>query len=138
MKKYKVIFLIVGIMVVTLGLCFFFIKPRVLNFKNINEYTYFENHIADVDKIVLKTYTLIGEKSYLIDKEVGIDFLNNLKIKKETNYTITDSNASLFVYYKSEEKTIFNFEYNNFVYSNKKFEVNLNVWDLINENNLME
>jgi hypothetical protein len=71
MKKYKVILLIFVIMIVTLGLCFLFIKPKVFNFKNINEYVYFENHINEIDKIVLETYTLIGKNSYLIDKEKG-------------------------------------------------------------------
>lgn len=138
MKKYKRIFLIVCIMVVTLGLCVIFIKPKVLNFKNINEYVYFENHIDEIDKIVLETYTLIGKKSYFVDKENGIEFLNNLRIKKEIDYTITDSNASLVIIYKSGENTIFNFEYNNFKYGSKKYEVNSNIWDLINENNLIE
>ena len=138
MKKYKCIFLIVCIMVVTLGLCVLFIKPKVLNFKNINEYVYLENHIDEIDKIVLETYTLIGKNSYLVDKENGIEFLNNLRIKKEIDYTITDSNASLVFIYKSGENTIFNFEYNNFKYGRKKYEVNSNIWDLINENNLIE
>ena len=114
MKKYKCIFLIVCIMVVTLGLCVLFIKPKVLNFKNINEYVYLENHIDEIDKIVLETYTLIGKKSYFVDKENGIEFLNNIRIKKEIDYTITDSDASLVIFYKSGENTIFNFEYNNF------------------------
>ena len=138
MKKYKCIFLIVCIMVVTLGLCVLFIKTKVLNFKNINEYVYLENHIDEIDKIVLETYTLIGKNSYLVDKENGIEFLNNLRIKKEIDYTITDSNASLVIIYKSGENTIFNFEYNNFKYGSKKYEVNSNIWDLINENNLIE
>lgn len=138
MKKYKCIFLIVCIMVVTLGLCVLFIKPKVLNFKNINEYVYLENHIDEIDKIVLETYTLIGKNSYLVDKENGIEFLNNLRIKKEIDYTITDSNASLVIIYKSGENTIFNFEYNNFKYGSKKYEANSNIWDLINENNLIE
>ena len=138
MKKYKYIFLIVCIMVVTLGLCVLFIKPKVLNFKNINEYVYLENHIDEIDKIVLETYTLIGKNSYLVDKEKGIEFLNNLRIKKEIDYTITDSNASLVIFYKSGENTIFNFEYNNFKYGSKKYEVNSNIWDLINENNLIK
>lgn len=138
MKKYKCIFLIVCIMVVTLGLCVLFIKPKVLNFKNINEYVYLENHIDEIDKIVLETYTLIGKNSYLVDKENGIEFLNNLRIKKEIDYTITDSNASLVIFYKSGENTIFNFEYNNFKYGSRKYEVNCNIWDLINENNLIE
>lgn len=138
MKKYKCIFLIVCIMVVTLGLCVLFIKPKVLNFKNINEYIYLENHIDEIDKIVLETYTLIGKNSYFVDKENGIKFLNNLRIKKEIDYTITDSNASLVIFYKSGENTIFNFEYNNFKYGSKKYEVNSNIWDLINENNLIE
>lgn len=138
MKKYKCIFLIVCIMVVTLGLCVLFIKPKVLNFKNINEYIYLENHIDEIDKIVLETYTLIGKNSYFVDKENGIKFLNNLRIKKEIDYTITDSNANLVIFYKSGENTIFNFEYNNFKYGSKKYEVNSNIWDLINENNLIE
>ena len=138
MKKYKCIFLIVCIMVVTLGLCVLFIKPKVLNFKNINEYIYLENHIDEIDKIVLETYTLIGKNSYFVDKENGIKFLNNLRIKKEIDYTITDSNATLFVYFKSGDKTEFNFEYNNFKYRGKKYETNLEVWELINENNLIK
>lgn len=138
MKKYKVILLIFGIMIVTLGLCFLFIKPRVFNFKNINEYVYFENHIDEIDKIVLETYTLIGKNSYLIDKEKGKDFLMNLKLKRKSNYTVTDSNATLFVYFKSGDKTEFNFEYNNFKYGGKKYETNLEVWELINENNLIK
>ena len=138
MKKYKCIFLIVCIMVVTLGLCVLFIKPKVLNFKNINEYIYLENHIDEIDKIVLETYTLIGKNSYFVDKENGIKFLNNLRIKKEIDYTITDSNATLFVYFKSGDKTEFNFEYNNFKYRGKKYATNLEVWELINENNLIK
>ena len=138
MKKYKVILLIFGIMIVTLGLCLLFINRRVFNFKNINEYVYFENHIDEIDKIVLETYTLIGKNSYFFDKENGIKFLNNLRIKKEIDYTITDSNASLVIIYKSGENTIFNFEYNNFKYGSKKYEVNSNIWDLINENNLIK
>jgi hypothetical protein len=125
-------------MVVTLGLCFLFIKPRVFNLKNIYEYVYFANHIGEIDKIVLETYTLIGKNSYLIDKEKGKDFLMNLKLKRESNYTVTDSNATLFVYFKSGDKTEFNFEYNNFKYGGKKYETNLEVWELINENNLIK
>ena len=134
MKKYKILFVIVGIMLLSLCLCFIFIKPRILNFKVINEYTYLESHIDEIDKIVLET--LIGKTSYLIDNEVGKDFLMNLKIKRKVDYTVTDSNATLIVYFKSGESINFNFEYNNFKYSGNKYEVNKNVWELINDNKI--
>ena len=133
MKKYKILFIIVGIMLLSLGLCFVFIKPKVLNFKNINEYTYLESHIDEVDKIVLETYTLLGKTGYLVDNEVGKDFLVNLKIKKLADYTVTDSNASLIVYFKSGDSINFDFEYNSFKYGGNKYEVDKNVWDLIDE-----
>jgi hypothetical protein len=131
MKKYKPLLLVLIIMIITLTSCFIFIKPKTLKFKNTNEYIYFENHINDIDKIELKTYTLLGITSYKIDNKIGKDFLLNLKIKKETDYTITDSDASLIIYYKSGKKTTFNFEYNNFKYKQKKYKVNNDVWNLI-------
>ena len=61
MKKYKVILLIFGIMIVTLGLCFLFIKPRVFNFKNINEYVYFENHIDEIKGVYVPFWLFDAE-----------------------------------------------------------------------------
>lgn len=136
MKKYKSILIIFLVMLITLTLCIFIPKFRHIKFNQTNEYIYYHNHKEELDKIVLKTYTLLGEKCYLIEKAKGKDFIENLKIEKERSYTITDSNASLYMYYNSGEVKIFDFEANNFKYESKKYEVSKEVYKLIDNNEI--
>ena len=134
MKKYNVLFLIIIILISTFILCFIFIKPRLLSFDRVDEYIYFKNHINEINKIVFESYTMLGKKDYLIDNEVGINFLTNLKIKRKFNGMITDSDISLCVYFKNDIKKCFDFEANNFKYNNDKYIVNKNIYDLIKDN----
>lgn len=130
-KRYDCLVIPIFIIIVTLIMCLIFVKPKVLNFNIINEYTYFENNIELVDKIVLTNYTQLGEINYLIDNEVGISFLKNLKIEKESNEFVTHGDRELCVYFDNGKKVSFDFEYDNFVYNNKRYEVNNKISDLI-------
>lgn len=136
MKKYKLVILIFLVMPITLIICMQIPKFKHIKFNQTREYIYYNSHKDEIDKIVLKTYTLLGEKCYLINNEIGKDFIENLKIKKEINYTITDSNASLYMYYNSSQIKQFNFESGNFKYENKKYEVNNDVYKLIDNNEI--
>lgn len=136
MKKYKVLFLIIIVMIITLVICITISKLRHIKFSQINEYVYYHNHKEEIDKIELRTYTLLGEKCYLIDNTKVIDFLDNLKIKKKANYITTDSDALLMIYFKTGIKKELSFEAGNFKYENQRYELNKDIYKLINNNEI--
>ena len=136
MKKNLSCFVIILFLSLVFILCFIFIKPRLLKFDRVDEYIYFINHVEEIDKIVLESYTMLGKKNYLINNEVGTDFLTNLKIRKKFNGMITDSDMSLCVYFKNTRKKCFDFEAEYFKYNGVKYSVNKNIYDLINNNEI--
>ena len=136
MKKYKVLFLIIIVMIITLVICITISKLRHIKFSQINEYVYYHNHKEEIDKIELRTYTLLGEKCYQIEQKEGKEFLDNLKIKKKINYTVTDSNATLSIYFKQNIKKDFNFEAGNLIYENQRYELNKDIYKLIKNNEI--
>ncbi len=136
MKKYKVLLLIFLVMILTLIICITISKLKHIKFNQTNEYIYYHNHKEEIDKIELRTYTLLGEKCYLIDNTKVIDFLDNLKIKKKANYITTDSDALLMIYFKTGIKKEFSFEAGNFKYENQRYELNKDIYKLINNNEI--
>ena len=78
-KKYKEIIIILFLMLITLILCITISNPKHLKFNETSEYIYIQNHKQEIDKIILKAYTMLGEKAYLIDTKEGLDFIEILK-----------------------------------------------------------
>ena len=136
MKKYGVILVIIILMIMTLLILIYIPKLSHIEFYETNEYVYFYNHKDEIEKIILKTSTLIGEKYYLIEKEQGIGFIENLEIKKKANYIATDSDATLIIYFKTGTKKEFDFEAGNFKYENERYEMNNNLYNLISNNEI--
>lgn len=121
MKRYiKYILTVFLTMILTLYLCTLYKKSKILNFKETMDYNYIENNKNKIDKIILKTDTLLGEHCYLIDNS-AINTLKNIEIKKETNMKITDSDKYYQIYFKTGKVITIKFEGENLEYDGKKY-----------------
>ena len=110
---------------------------KEFDFKETSDFKFVKENKENIEKIVLKTATLLGEKCYLLDKEEAYNLLDNITIKYETNEHITDSNSYIMVHFNEniknkyyfekeklyEEKIVksFWFESTHLVYSGKKY-----------------
>lgn len=131
----KAIVSIILVIVITLICCILFLKPK-LNFKETSEFRYIENNKDNIEEIIVKTVTLLGEHCYKIDTNKGYDILNNIVIKKKSKFGCTDSDMYLEVYFNNgTSKTIF-FECENLVYNNIKYELKDNIL-LVNKDEYM-
>lgn len=81
-----------------------------LDFKEINDFKFVKDNKENIEKIVLKTSTLLGEKCYLVDTEKAYDLLDNITIKEETSEHITDSNIYIMVHFNENIKNKYYFE----------------------------
>ncbi len=132
----KVIIPIILVMIITLLFCKIFIKPKVFNFKETDNFKYIEKNKDNVEQFVVRTITLLGEYCYEINIDKGYNALNNISIKKETNMHTFDSDMYLEIYFKDETLKSFYFEGDNLVYNNKKYELDNKVI-LVNKDEYM-
>lgn len=122
-KSLKFILFLVLVIFVTIACCFIFI-PDVPNFKESSEYKYLINNKNNVESVVVRTVTLLGERCYNIDNEKGYDILNDISFKKKINMTCTDSDMYMEFYFKNDNKRILSFECGNLIYRDEKYKLN--------------
>ena len=118
---FKVIILIVFVIVITFLGCILFINKNIPNFKETSLYNYINFNYENIDKVVVKTVTLLGENCYKIDNDKGYDVLNSISIKKKSNMSCTDSDFYLEFYFKNGEHRQLYFECENFVYNDVRY-----------------
>ena len=119
----KIIIYIILIIIVTLIICTFFIKPNPLKFKETNEFKNIEYNKDNIKEINIRTETLIGRYCYKIDIEKGYKLLNNISIKNKTNMICTDSDMYIEVYFNNNTKNTFKFECGNLVYNQDRYKL---------------
>lgn len=119
---FKVICLIFLIILITVICCFIFI-PNVSKFNETGLYKYIENNKDNVDEVIVRTVTLLGENCYKINILDGYNILNNISFKKKANMTCTDSDMYIEFYFKNNEKRILSFECGNMHYKDEKYEL---------------
>ena len=121
-KSLKFIIFLILVIFVTIACCFIFI-PDVPKFKESSEYKYLINNKNNVESVVVRTVTLLGERCYKIDNEKGYDILNDISFKKKTNMTCTDSDMYMEFYFKNDNKRILSFECGNLIYRDEKYKL---------------
>jgi len=119
----KVIISIFLIIIITLVCCLIFIKPNTLNFQETQEFIYIEKNKNNINEIIIKTDTLLGEHCYKIDINKGYDILNNTIIKKESKYRCMDSDMYLEIYFNDGTNRKILYECENLVYNNTRYEL---------------
>ena len=119
---FNVICLIFLIILITVICCFMFI-PNVSNFNETGLYKYIENNKDNVDQVIVRTVTLLGENCYKINTLDGYNILYNISFKKKTNMTCTDSDMYIEFYFKNNEKRILSFECGNMHYRDEKYDL---------------
>lgn len=131
----KYLTIIIFAILITLILCFIFIKD-IPNFKETKEYMFIELNKNNIEKVIVKTNTLLGEHCYKIDNKKGYNILSNIEIKKEAKVTCTDSDMYLEFYFKNGKKRTLSFECENLKYNDKKYKLKENII-LYNEDNYL-
>lgn len=119
----KVIVYIFFVVLITLFFCIVFIKPKVLDFKLIDEFQKVNDNKDKIEEMIIRTETLLGKFCYKIDVNKGFKFLNNIVIKKESNSRCMDSDMYLVVYFEDGESEEFYFECGNFVYDGLRYKL---------------
>lgn len=83
---------------------------KEFDFKETKDYKFVKENKENIDKIVLKTSTLLGEKCYLLNTEEAYSLLDNIVVMEETNVHITDSNFYIMVHFNENIKNKYYFE----------------------------
>lgn len=96
---------------------------KCLNFTEVDELKYVNENKDNVTDFIVETNTLLGRHCYQINKQIGIEELNKIEIKEEADITVTDSDMYYKVVFNDGEIKTFDFEGNNFVYNDKKYEL---------------
>lgn len=105
---------------------------KEFDFALSDDFLYVKNHLDDVDRFIVKTETLLGEKCYLVDKEEGFKALEQTIVKEETTEYITDSNMYYYIHFDFDEVDIyahegvlkyFRFEGGNLIHDGKKYKL---------------
>lgn len=122
-NSLKVIVYIILVIIITILLCIIFIKPKVLNFKVTEEYQYIQNNRKNIEEIIIRTNTQLGKICYKLDPKKGYDTINNISIKKETEFWCSDSNLYLEFYFKDGVYKKIYFECENLVYDGINYEL---------------
>lgn len=120
---FKIIIPIVLVAILTLILCFIFIKPKTLNFKATNEFQNVQKNKNNIEEVILRQETLLGRFCYKLDVQDGYDILNNIYIEREAKITCTDDDKYLEFYFKDGTNEEFFFECENLVYYGIKYEL---------------
>ena len=77
---------------------------KEFTFDDVKDYIFVKDNKENIEKIVLKTDTLLGEKCYLLNTEEAYSLLNNIIIFEETNQHVTDSNFYVMVHFNDNIK----------------------------------
>ena len=123
MNSLKVLVYIILLIIFTLICCIFFIKPKVFDFKVTQEYEYIQNNKMDIDEIIIRLNSQLGEYCYRLDVESGYDILNNIEIKKEAELWCSDSSKYLEFYFNDGTYKEIYFECVNLLYNNVYYEL---------------
>ena len=127
---------------------------KEFTFEDVKDYKFVKDNKENIEKIVLKTNTLLGEKCYLLNTEEAYSLLDNITIVEETNEHVTDSNFYVMVHFNDnikrkyyfekqrlyEEKIVktFWFEGSNLVHSGKNYKLEKGPIFFINKNDVPE
>ena len=122
MKK-KVIIGIFLVILITLICCMIFIKPKLFDFKVTEEYEYIQNNKKDIEEIIVRNNSHMGESCYKLDVENGYDFFNNMDIEKETELWCSGTQLYLEFYFKDGIYKEIHFECENLVYDGIKYKL---------------
>jgi len=127
----------VGLLIILLSLtgCI----KKEFTFNDVKDYIFIKDNKENIEKIVLKTNTLLGEKCYLLNTEEAYNLLDSITIVEETTEHVTDSDFYVMVHFNEnikrkyyfekqrlyEEKIVktFWFEGSNLVHSGKKYKL---------------
>jgi len=118
----KILIYIILVILITSILCIIFIKPKVLNFKVTEEYTYIQNNKKDIEETIIRYKTQLGEICYKLDIKEAYKILNNITIKKETGFCSAPY-LYLEFYFKDDVQKEIHFECENLFYKGKRYEL---------------
>jgi len=142
----------VGLLIILLSLtgCI----KKEFTFNDVKDYIFIKDNKENIEKIVLKTNTLLGEKCYLLNTEEAYNLLDSITIVEETTEHVTDSDFYVMVHFNEnikrkyyfekqrlyEEKIVktFWFEGSNLVHSGKKYKLEKGPIFFTNENEVPE
>ncbi len=94
---------------------------RVLSFRETEEYIYINKNVSRIDKIVVKMDTLVDKNCYLINKEDGINMIEQIVIDSEAEYGVTDSDRYYLVYFNDGNVIEIKFSGEYLVYKDKNY-----------------
>jgi len=119
----KIVIYIILVMLITFILCCIFIKPKVLNIKEIEEYKYIQKNKINIKEVIIRNETQLGIGCYKLDTNKAYEILNNIEIKKEAKIWCSGENKYLEFYFNDGTNKEFYFECVNFVYDNVYYEL---------------
>ena len=139
-------------LIILLSLCGCIKKE--FTFKDVKDYIFIKDNKENIEKIVLKTDTLLGEKCYLLNTEETFEFLDNINKLEETSEYVSDSNYYVMVHFNDnidkkyyfekqklyEEKIVktFWFEGSKLIHSGKKYKLEKEPMFFINKSEIPE
>ena len=118
----KIISYIVLIILIIFTICCIFIKPKIFNFKTTKEYEYIQNNKKNIDQIIIKYSSQLGESCYKLDIKKGYDILNNITIKKESGWCSAPEIDLKFYFQNGEYKNI-HFDCDKLFYDGVNYEL---------------
>lgn len=119
---FKIISVLLLVVLITIISCFIFI-PDVPKFNKTSEYKYIENNKNNLNEVIVRTVTLLGERCYKIDVSEGYNIFKNISFKKKANVTCTDSDMYMEFYFKNDSKRVLQFECGNLLYKGERYEL---------------
>lgn len=127
---------------------------KEFTFNDVKDYMFVKDNKENIEKIVLKTNTALGEKCYLLNTDEAYNLLENITIVEETTEHTTDSDFYVMVHFNEnikrkyyfekrrlyEEKIVktFWFEGTNLVHSGKKYKLEKEPIFFTNKNEIPE
>ena len=118
----RTIIYVILVMVITLILCKIFIKPKVFSFKTTKEYEYIQNNKKDIDKVIVRHKTQLGESCYNLDIKKAYNILNNISIKNVAGGCYSDTKYLEF-YFKNGTSKKIEFQCENLFYDGVSYEL---------------
>jgi hypothetical protein len=104
-------------------LCFIFIKPKTFNLKITNEFQNVQRNRNNIEEVIIRQETLLGQFCYKLDIDRGYDILNNISIKREAKMMCMDDDKYLEFHFKDGSNEEFYFECENLVYNGIRYEL---------------
>lgn len=83
---------------------------KEFTFDDVKDYVFIKDNKENIEKIVLKTDTLLGERCYLLNTDEALNLLDNIIISEETTEHVTDSNFYVMVHFNENIKRKYYFE----------------------------